>query len=86
MVDKDARLPIVADHNCIDINKVPSEWAKSQRGIAYRIRTYISWQPDYLWPFRNDRFKGEPFTYRKGSPKGSLDLRDNPFGGEKGFG
>jgi hypothetical protein len=87
MVDKDARLPIVADHNCIDINKVPSEWAKKAKEelhIAYGHTSHGS-QITYGLLGMTD-FKGEPFTYRKGSPKGSLDLRDNPFGGEKDLG
>lgn len=87
MVDKDARIPIVADHNCIDINKIPVEWAekaKKELHIAYGHTSHGSQITYGLLGMTN--FKGEPFTYLKGSPKGSLDLRDNPFGGEKDLG
>lgn len=87
MVEKDVRIPIVADHKCIDINIVSAEWAeraKKELHIAYGHTSHGSQITYGLLGMTY--FKGEPFTYLGGNPEGSLDLRDNPFGGEKDLG
>ncbi|MGI6085246.1 MAG: hypothetical protein ACOYIF_07335 [Acetivibrionales bacterium] len=87
MVEKDARIPIVADHKCIDINNVPPEWAekaKKELHIAYGHTSHGSQITYGLLGMTY--FKGEAFTYLKGNPEGSLDLRDNPFGREMDLG
>lgn len=80
---KAEKIPIVADHLCTDVDSIPLEWAekaKKELHIAYGHTSHGSQITYGLLGMTY--FKKDPFTYLKGAPEGSLDLRDNPFGGE----
>ena len=78
---------IIADHTSIQLNMIPLKWiekAKSDLHIAYGHTSHGSQITSGLIELTN--FRKSPYIYKKGSPKDSLDLRDNPFGGDKDLG
>ncbi len=78
---------IVADHTSIRIDRIPLDWverAKKQLHIAYGHTSHGSQITEGMRELTNLR-KG-PYVYKNGSPEGSLDIKDNPFGGDKDLG
>ena len=79
--------PVIADHSSTKPDQIPGEWienAKSGLHIAYGHTSHGSQITTGLSGLSS--FKGEPYIYKKGERKDSLDIRDNPFGGEKDLG
>lgn len=78
---------IIANHTSIGIDRIPLDWierAKKQLHIAYGHTSHGSQITDGMRELTN--FRKGPYVYKNGSPKDSLDLKDNPFGGDKDLG
>ena len=78
---------IVADHTGIKINQIPLIWiekVKKDLHIAYGHTSHGSQITNGLLELT--KFKKSPYIYKEGSPKDSLDLRNNPFGEDKDLG
>lgn len=85
--------PLVIDHTCADISRVPTNWiaqVKQRFHIAYghtsdgsRLTTGMTG----LVSFMNDkRYPPDLFAWNDGGSGGALDLRDNPFVGAADLG
>lgn len=76
-----------ADHRSIktdDISYELIELAKKNLHIAYGHTSHGSQITEGMLAMTE--FKKEPFIYKTRPSEGSLDLRDNPFGGDKDLG
>ena len=78
---------IVADHTSTVLERIPAEWVKKAREGLHIAYGHTSHGSQLVYGMMGlTYFKKEPFIYEKGTPEGSIDLRDNPFGGEKDLG
>ena len=80
-----AKLPIIIDHNCISLEKIPVEWinkAKSNLHIAYGYSSYGSQLLTGMSGL--GVFKGDPYLWKDIPTDGSLEIRDSILGGDLG--
>ncbi len=78
---------IIADHTCARIDNIPDKWVKKAREELHIAYGHTSHGSQIVYGMMGlTYFKGGEFIYEKGAPKGSIDLRDNPFGGEMDLG
>lgn len=85
--EKRANRPIIADHGSAKLGDIPVGWARKAGETLHIAYGHTSHGSQITYGMMGlTFFKKAPFIYEKGAPKGSIDLRDNPFGGEKDLG
>lgn len=78
---------VIADHTSAKLEGIPTEWAQKAREGLHIAYGHTSHGSQITYGMMGlTYFRKEPFIFEKGAPKGSIDLRDNPFGGEKDLG
>ena len=78
---------VIVNHTCVQLNQIPLVWAKKAKTELHIAYGHTSHGSQITYGMMGlTYFRKEPFIYEKGAPKGSIDLRDNPFGGEKDLG
>jgi hypothetical protein len=84
---KRAAKAVIADHTSAKLSIIPAEWAQKARESLHIVYGHTSHGSQIIYGMMGLRyFKNEPFIYEKNAPKGSIDLRDNPFGEELDLG
>lgn len=85
-----AQEPIIADHNCTDLPRIPSQWidaAKSTLHIAYGHTSHGSQVTDGMTGLVGftGGCGGPQFEWNNGGTGGALDLHDYAMGGDCGY-
>jgi hypothetical protein len=80
-----AGLPMIIDHNCTNLSKIPQEWlnkAKTDLHISYGHSSHGNQLLVGMTGLQD--WKGEPYLWNNGTLLGSLDIRDGYMGGDLG--